>query len=479
MKEIKNPDIVFVNPPLSQKERYGVKFKAGGQTPPTGLALLAAVCRDAGYKVAIIDSPALDLGYKETINKILKYSPKYVGFTAVTLSIFNAMNVAKMLRDRNKDIKQILGGAHITAAPFETIKKFGNVFDILSIGESEDTIVDLLDALENKKPLSKVKGIAYLEKGKFKFTERREFIKDLDRLPPPAWDLLPDLAKHYCPPAHTVKRFPAALMISSRGCPGQCTFCDNKVFGRKLRCHSADYVIDQIKFLQKRYGIKEIQFRDDNFTVFKLRNKELFKRLIDEKIDIAWSCAARVDMIDPETLALMKKTGCWQIWYGVESGSDKVLKAIKKNTTVEKIRKAITMTKKAGISPCGFFMIGMPEETKEDIDKTMKLLLELPLDEFHISHLTPFPGSEIYATACQYGYFENDWKKMSGWKTVFVPKGLTKKDLVEYSNKAMKRFYYRPRIIFQYLKRIRSFRHLRVYINAFIGFVIYSTMKKR
>jgi anaerobic magnesium-protoporphyrin IX monomethyl ester cyclase len=478
-KEHKKTDIVFINPPLSHKERYGLKFKIGGQTPPTGLALLAAVCREHNYKVRIIDAPTSKLDYKSTIRRIIKLSPKYVGLTAVTLSIFNTMNVAKILKKHNPKIKLILGGAHITAAPFETIEKFGNVFDILCIGESEDTIIDLLDTLENNKPLENVNGIAYLNKEKYKFTEKREFIKDLDKLPMPAWDLLPNLARNYCPPAHTVKRFPAALVITSRGCPGQCTFCDNKVFGKTLRSHSADYVINMIEHLQKNYGIKEIQFRDDNFTVFKLRNQELFKKMGEKKIDIAWSCAARVDMITQETLALMKKAGCWQIWYGIESGSDKVLKAIKKNTTVEKIRKAIIMTKQAGISPCGFFMIGMPKETKEDIKKTIKLLLDLPLDEFHISHLAPFPGSEIYNTANQYGYFDNDWKKMSGWKTIFIPKDLTEEEIIKYSKKAMRKFYLRPRIIFQYLRRIRSFRHFKVYLSAFMAFIVLSILRKK
>ncbi|MGV8141862.1 MAG: B12-binding domain-containing radical SAM protein [Candidatus Woesearchaeota archaeon] len=477
----KNLDIVFINPPLSQEERYGVKFKAGGQTPPTGLAYLAAVCRQKGYSVEIIDAPALDMSSQQVLDKILELKPKYIGITAVTISIFNAIDVAKFLREKYPRGKIILGGAHITAAPLETVERFGIFFDVAVLGEGELTIIDLLKTLDKKKSLSEVKGIAYPdETGKtLRFTPSREFIEDLDSLPFPAYDLLPDLAEHYSPPAHTVKRFPAALLITSRGCPGMCTFCDNKVFGRVLRCHSADYVLKLILHLKKTYGIKEIQFRDDNFLVFRKRTKELCELLIKKKVNIVWSCAGRVDMINPEMLQLMKKAGCWQIWYGVESGSDKVLAAIKKNTNQEKISRAIIDTKKAGISPGGFFMIGMPTETEQDIKKTIDVLLKLPLDEFHITHLTPFPGSEIYASASQYGYFDNDWKKLSGWKTVFVPKGLSKKKLIHYSNYAFKKFYFRPRIILNYLKRIRSWRHLKVYFTAFIGFVVYISKKIR
>jgi len=477
----KNLDIVFINPPLSQEERYGIKFKAGGQTPPTGLALLAAVCREKNYSVAIIDAPAINLNSDQVLDKILELKPKYVGITAVTISLFNAIDIAKLLKEKYPQGKIILGGAHITAAPKETVERFGMFFDIAVLGEGELTIIDLLKTLNHKKPLSDVKGIAYPdETGKHLiFTPPREFVEDLDSLPFPAYDLLPDLAKHYSPPVHTVKRFPVALLMTSRGCPGLCTFCDNKVFGRKLRCNSADYVIKLILHLKKTYGIKEIQFRDDNFLVFRKRTIELCEKIIKKKIDIVWSCAGRVDMITPEVLRLMKKAGCWQIWYGVESGSDRILTKIKKNTSQEKIARAIIETKKAGISPGGFFMIGMPTETEADIKKTIDTLLKLPLDEFHISHLTPFPGSEIYASASQYGYFDNDWKKMSGWKTIFVPKGLSKKKLVYYSDYAFRKFYFRPRIIFNYVKRIKSWRHLQTYFMAFRGFLSFIKLKER
>lgn len=476
MKNTNKLDILFVNPPLSQEERYGIKFKAGGQTQPTGLALLAAITRDKGYKTAILDATALELDYDETSKKILEINPKYVGITAVTISIFNAVEIIK--RIKNKNIKVIVGGPHITAAPIETLKRFKDI-DFGVVGEGDTTILELLDALENKKDLSNVKGLV-LRKGENIFlTEAQERFMDLDSLPMPAWDLLPNLAKHYCPPAHTVKKLPATVMITSRGCPGQCTFCDNKVFGRTIRGYSAKYVMKMIKHLHKKYGIREIQFRDDNFLVFRKRLIELCNMLIKEKTGIVWTCAGRVGSVDKETLNLMKKAGCWQIWYGIESGSQKVLDAIKKGITIEKIIESVNLTKKAGISPCGFFMIGMPTETEEDIKKTIDLLLKIPLDEFHICHLTPLPGSEIYETANSYGCFDNDWRKLSCWKTVFVPNGLSKKKLTYYSNLALKKFYFRPRIIMHYIRKIKSFKHLKIYFIAFLGFLSYIAQKKR
>ena len=471
-------DILFVNPPVSQEERYGIKLKAGGQTLQTGLAVLAAITRAKGYNTRVLDATALELSYDEAVNEICKINPKYIGITAVTISIFNAVEIIKRLRAKNKNYTIFLGGSHITAVPKETFKRFQEI-EIGVIGEGDITVLELIKACDDNEDLSKIKGLVFRRGKELIITEAREPFMDLDSLPMPAWDLFPNIAEYYYPPAHTVKRLPATVLITSRGCPGMCTYCDNKVFGRRLRCYSAGYVIKMIRHLQKEYGMREIQFRDDNFLVFKDRLKELCNRIIDEKIDIVWSCAGRVDMINEEMLEFMKKAGCWQIWYGVESGSQKVLDTIKKNTSPEKIRNAINLTKKAGISPCGFFMIGMPNETEEDIKMTIDLLLELPLDEFHMTHLTPLPGSEIHATARDYGEFENDWKKMSVWSTIFVPKGLSKEKLTYYSNLAFKKFYFRPRIIWQYLLKIRSPRHLSVYFKAFLALISYVTQKKR
>ena len=522
-KKCETKQVVLVNPPLSNEERYGIKLKAGGQTPPNGLAIIAAVVRK-NRTVAIIDGAAEGLNYDEIVDKILNYDASYVGLTASTVSIFNAMEIARRIKERNKNIKVILGGAHITAAPEETMEKFKGLIDYGVIREGEITFPELLTALDKKKSTKKINGLIYYQQNKKEErtlsiptsgatkqsgvttqddekgyslrevpslsvdthsadilirTPPRDYIMNLDEIPIPAWDLLPNLAEHYTPPVHTLKKFPAAMIVSSRGCSGLCAFCSNSVFGRRYRWHSPRYIINMIKTLKETYGIKEIQFKDDNLLINKVMLKELCEIMINEKINISWNCSGRIDMINPEILKLMKKAGCWQIWYGLESGSDKILKELKKNTTVEQIRYAIKITKEAGISSGGFFMIGNPTETVEDIEKTISLLLELPLDEFHISHLTPFPGCELYKTADQYGTFDRDWKKMSGWQILFVPNGLTKEQLVYYSNLAFRKFYFRPRIIWNFAMKIRSFKLLKIYFEAFLGFIKFTGQKKR
>ncbi|MDI6774239.1 MAG: radical SAM protein [Verrucomicrobiota bacterium] len=473
-------DVVFVNPPLSQEERYGIKFKAGGQTPPTGLAVLAAVLREKGRAVAIVDAPAENLDHNGAAEKALSFDPRIVGITAVTVSIFNAHDVARQIKAKAPDKTVILGGPHLTAVPEETMKRLP-AFDIGVLGEGEITMTELADALLGPAaaPLDKIPGLILRAADGFRITTRRPFIEDLDRLPFPAWDILPDLAVHYCPPVHTLKRTPAALVIPTRGCPGTCVFCDKRVFGRRMRAHSADYIVRMLLRLKQRYGIREIQFRDDNFLAFRRVLREFCERMISERVDMTWSCAGRVDMINEETLRLMKQAGCWQIWYGVESGSDRILKVIKKNTTIEMITQAVTLTAQAGIHPCGFFMIGNPTETEDDARRTIALLLKLPFSEFHMCHFTPLPGSEIYPVADQYGKFDNDWRNLTCWTTAFVPHTISEKKLVYYANLAFRKFYFRPRIVFSYLRRIDSPRKLRVFFVAFLGFLQYVLQKRR
>ena len=472
-----NNSIVFVSPPLSTKERYGVKTRGGGQTPPLGLANLAAMTRKHGVKTAIIDAAALMLDEEEVAREILKQEFTYVGFTAVTISVGHAARVAGIIKNTNKSITTIIGGPHLTAVPHETMNRYPE-FDIGVIGEGDYTIVDLLEALENGKDLSLIRGLIIRANSGLCVTSPRERIRNLDDLPMPAWDLLPNLAKYYCPPVHTLKRIPAGLLIASRGCPGRCTFCANIVFGKVMRAYSAEYTFEMIKDLYYTYGIREIQLRDDNFTAYRKRMIELCEILKREKLDLVWTCAGRVDMVDPILLRTMKEAGCWQIWYGIESGAQAILDKIKKNTTIEQIEKAVRITKEAGISPCGFFILGHPTETRKSLEATINLSIKLHLDEAHFGFMTPLPGAEIYHHTEEYGTFDDDWEKLNGWFPVFVPYGLTVEELVRYSKTAFWKFYFRPRIVFAYLKKIKSWRHLMFYFSGLVGLLEFLVREK-
>ena len=259
--------------------------------------------------------------------------------------------------------------------------------------------------------------------------------------------------------------------MTSRGCPGQCSFCDTQVFGRKFRGYSARYVIDMIDHLIKNYGIEDFLIYDDTFVVNHKRLTEICKTLIDGKYKIHWSCCSRVNFVTPEILQLMKKAGCWQIEYGIESGSPEILKRMKKSITLDQIKNALIWTKEAGIMTRGNFIFGYLGETKHTLQETMDFLMDIELDYFQQTFLTPYPGSEVYKTANSYGKANLEWEKMNNMSINFVPKGLTEKELVAFSKIAFRKFYLRPKVIISHIKNLRSPGIIKHYIKAFLVFL--------
>lgn len=402
--------IVLINPPLSMEERYGVYSGAGSKLPPLGLCNLAAVIADTA-KVSIIDAPALGYGVKETFETIEHLNPDLIGITAVTISINNAAYLAQYIKEKNYPAPVILGGPHVTAIPAETLTRFSH-FDLAVIGEGEETFRELVVKWNTLKSPDEISGLVFRKNGNIKFSPPRAFIENLDTLPLPQWELLPDFPLTYSQSAMRSGRSPSTSLITSRGCYGRCIFCDNSVFGRKIRYHSAEYVIRMIKHLIDKYGIKEISFYDDNFIVFPSRISKICDAIINEKLDITWSCDARVDTVKSiDTLKMLKAAGCWEICYGIESGDQRILNEEKKNINLEQVRQVVEWTAKAGIHVKGFFMMGHPLETEESLNKTIEFAKQLPLTNAHVTFLTPFPGTELYKKANIYGKLTDDWNQ--------------------------------------------------------------------
>ena len=330
-------------------------------------------------------------------------------------------------------------------------------FDLGVIGEGEETLKDLLGELSKAQPdLSAVAGLIFSREGQIVRTPTRPFIKDLDSLPLPAWDLLPSLTDPYRLSIVGTKSDRATAIVTSRGCPGRCTFCDRSVFGTRYRGYSARYVLRMIDVLINHYGIEDLLIYDDNFVANGKRLQEICECLIQGNYDISWSCCARVDMVNPGKLALMKKAGCWQIEFGIESGSPKILECMNKRITLEKVEQAVRWAKEAGIMTRGNFIFGYLGETKATLNETLEFLLRLDLDYFQQTFLTPYPGSEVYKTALQYGQADLDWTNLNNLAINFVPHGLTSEDLSNFSRKAFRRFYLRPRVIWTHLQQLRS-----------------------
>jgi len=462
--------IIFVWPPMFSEERYGVIGSAGSYMPPLGIGILASVARNHGYDTRILDCEARQLDHEQSAKEILNFNPDYVGISSTTLGIFSAAKLARKLRGEQKDSKIIIGGPHITAIPQETMNLFPD-FDIAVIGEGERTIIELLYALENGSNLEKVDGIVFRENGSLYQTNRRALMQSLDdEVPFPAWDLFPNLTTAYRPPVFSFNRLPAMSIITSRGCPMECTFCDRSVFGKVCRAHSPEYVFNMIKFLKDSYGIKDIMIYDDTFVAFRKLLIGLCERLMESKMDIRWSCNGRVDMVNPRILELMRQAGCWQIAYGIESGYQGMLDLMGKRTDLNTIERAIKWTKEAKIKSKGYFMLGFPSENKETIEKTIEFMLKLDLDDVHISLFTPFPNTEAYYLARDSGMLDDDWSKMSQWNPVFVPGELENGDLERYLKLAVRKFYLRKRIALSYASMIRRPEHVKNILRGLHAF---------
>lgn len=463
--------IVLINPPLSLEERYGRLSEAGSTLPSIGLLGLASVVRKAGHKVKIVEAASSNISYEESLQQILAFKPDIVGFTAVTSSIYKAANLSQMIKKNRPETKIIIGGPHITAVPEETMSRFPQ-FDVAAIGEGENTLKELAGSLENNGRLKDIPGILFRENGQYVKTEPRPLIKNLDELPFPAWDLIDNFPLGYKPAAFKCKRLPAAYIISARGCPHHCIFCDTSVFSRQYRAFSAEYIVEMIKVLKTDFRVREIIFEDDIFTIFKKRLILLCETLIKNKINISWSCNGRVDAVKPEILKLMKKAGCWQIAYGIESGDPKILEFSRKRIKIEQIRQALEWTHKAGILTKGFFILGFPLETEETIKKTIAFAKSNYLDDVSVSQMTPFPGSEMYRIGEKYGSINKNWEKMNLLEVVFVPHGLTKEKLDMYQRKFLREFYLRPGIITTYIIRLlKNPENIKGLLSGFKAFL--------
>jgi len=447
-------DLLLINPPLTLEERYGSFAKMGSEAPPLGICVIAACVRKEGYNVKIVDAPAQGLNLSATVEEVKRMNPKSVGISSTTNSICNTYALARELKKTRADFTVIVGGCHITALPEETLEECESI-DMGVIGEGEISMPEILRLeKEGKKDLSEVKGIIYRVNGHTHRTPPRKYIENLDTLPFPAWDLLSDLPTRYKPSPHSYLKLPSTSLVTTRGCNGKCIYCVRALSEEGYRSHSADYTLGMIDFLIKKYNIKDILFYDDNFLLDKARINEICEQILKKKFKISWSCLARPEIIPEEMLTLMKRSGCWQIAYGIESGDQGILNTLKKGVKLERVEKVLETTVKAGIRTRGYFMIGCPGETKESIAHTIDFLKSARLKDFHATFFTPLPGTEIFNTAHKYGHYTKDWSRMSVWTPLFIPQGLTREKLISYHRKMYREFYFRPKVLLDYAYKL-------------------------
>ncbi|MFH0948829.1 MAG: radical SAM protein [Elusimicrobiota bacterium] len=456
-------DILLINPSgmLSPWES-----KLGSRLPSLGLASLASYIREQSISVNILDACSLMLSTEEILEYIHKNPSRYIGITSTTFMISSAAQLAEKIKAKFPSIITIIGGPHVSALPEDTIKRFSS-FDIGVYGEGEKTLCEIV---KKGKIDNNIKGIVFNDNGRIIKNGPREYISNLDELPFPAYDLLPGYPAFYCPTPNNYLRLPVVSVISSRGCPFSCSFCAQPIFGRNVRSCSVDYLISHIKYLCSKYHIREICFYDDVFLLHKDRVYEFIDKKAKNNLDVSWSCESRIDQVDAKMLKDMKKSGCWQINFGIESGSQRVLDYFNKRITVEQIRETLALVKEANIRARAYLIIGCPVETAETLMETKKMVLSVPLDEIHISFLTPLPGSKVYKDIM--GERKDvDFQKINQYLVSYVPPHLTKEMLKNFMNRLYKDFYLNPRRLFRYfLMLFNGYKTMRL-LGSFINFL--------
>jgi radical SAM superfamily enzyme YgiQ (UPF0313 family) len=439
--------IAFVEPPYVFWDRSMDRLRQHEESiPGIGTLVLAAVARERGYGVAIFDAKGSGDTPHQVAARILDYRPDVVGFSATTISITNAARIARDLKGRVPDVTTVVGGPHVSAAPEPTLAAFREL-DYGIIGEGETSFFDFLDRLREGRDWSNCPGLAYRDaRGGVVANPRSPYLTDLDALPLPAWDLVPGFPHRFHPSLFSYRRSPVATLVTSRGCPFSCAFCDRSTSGKLGRYHSTESVLRHCRHLLD-LGVRHIIFYDDLFTVKKKRVVELCEAFLSSGFDFSWNCNSHPNLLDFETLRLMKRAGCWQIAYGIESGSQRILDVVKREVRLPRMRETLRMTRAAGIRAKGYLMIGHPTETIETLEETLSFLREAELDLCQVTKFTPYPGTPAYPTIHEHGAFTEDWERMNAMNFVFIPAGLSEEILETYFHRLYSVFYGRADVL--------------------------------
>lgn len=407
------------------------------KSPPLGLAYLAAYLKQSGFRPYILDfnvQPVTDAGFRD-----LLASRQWLmaGISFMTNQFADAVRLASVVKSVLPEVPLVAGGPHPSSIPEMTLKEI-SAFDFIVRGEGEESLKEVAEILLRGGDTGGVKGLCVRKDGDVFRTPDREFIKDLDQLPLPAWEFF-DMRKYNVFHVSGIANAPVFALLSSRGCPNFCTFCDSHtIFARKFRARSARTIFEEVMYLHKTYGMIQFDFVDDLFTVQKTRVLEFCRLITESGIPFRWMANARVNTVDREMLQVLRDAGCTRVDFGVESGDPVVRKLMKKNITDEQIREAHQTARSLGISTGTFTMVGNLGETKKSVKKTVALLKEIG-DDVMVSIACPFPGTEIYRIAREKGFLiSEDWSRyvtsptyLPDYKPVMRTEFLTEDEILE------------------------------------------------
>ena len=421
--------------------------------PPIGLGYLASYCQREvpGIDMRILDCHREQYAEERFERYVREFAPDVIGFTAFTMEIESALRLAFVAKQAVNKVITVVGGPHASAVPKSVLLNMS--VDYVFTGEAEKGFSYFLKNFSSSDRLN-APGLGY-RKGKDIVLNDPELIDDLDSTPFPDYKKM-QFEKY--PKMYFMKRFPAAPIMSSRGCPFNCTFCaGHRVSGRKWRSRSVECILEEIEYLHKEYGIKEIDFWDDNFTLSKARVEHFCRSLRALCKDYIWWCpnGVHLNTLDKELLTKMKESGCYAIAFGIESGSERIQKDMKKNLSFERLKEMVEFSYKIGLRTQGFFIIGYPTENEGDILKTIKLSLSLPFLRASFCMFQPIVGSASYQYLVENNTVsgKDAFLASCDYSKVSVPIKYIKdtSKIKQLQKKAILSFYLRPKIFFRLL----------------------------
>lgn len=430
--------------------------KVRGVVPPLGIAYVAAVLEEAGYKVKIIDAIAQNLTSAEMREIILDEAPEIVGVTAMISNVRGALEAAKLAKECN--VTTVLGGPLMSLYPREVLSY--DFIDYGIIGEGEYPMLELAKSIERGLLVDSIKGLAYKKDGSV-MVNGSYFVEDIDKLPLPSRHLLP-IGKY----SSIINQYPVTTMIASRGCPFKCGFCIKGPSDIKNRVRSPKLVVDEMESILNNLKVKEIMFYDDTLTLRKSFITSMCNEILTRGLKIRWESPTRVDCVDQELLKLMRRAGCVRLRYGVESGDPAILKLMNKGTDLTKVEDVFRWTKKAGIETFAYFIIGYIYETAKTIMNTISLAIKLNPDFVMFTVATPYPCTPLFEMSVKEGLADRDyWRDfVLGKRRERLPYLVT--DAAVWVSRAYRKFYLRKGYVLNKILRIRNLRDIKRYLEA-------------
>ncbi|RJP80618.1 MAG: radical SAM protein [Candidatus Zixiibacteriota bacterium] len=435
--------------------------------PPISLTQTAAVLRARGHQVKVNDCSVEGIDTEKLKGELKAFQPDLLVMNSTTPSLNFDLTIPPQAREVLPGVKIAAFGIHAGTLPDEVFAMTG-ALDFIVRGEPEMTIADLADALAGKLPLEQVAGLSRRVDGAVQHTPDRGFIPVLDEMPYPAWDLV-NLENYQLP--FSGRRF--LMVTTARGCPYDCVYCvAQSYYGKKIRARKPARIVDELEHMGAQYGVKDFFFWSESFTIIRAAIKELCREILRRNLKVRWVCNSRVDNIDLELLELMKQAGCWMISYGIESGEQAILDAIKKDITIKQVQEAVRLTRKVGFQIAGHFVLGLPGETPATLKKTYNFACSLDLDYAQFYCASPWPGSEFYRMAVESGWLAStDWEQYEQDHSVTNYPGLPAEEITRFRNWATRRYYLRPRIVWRTLRRINSPQELLHFLRMLRAFL--------